>query len=86
MYEKIAEIDSFEPTTTEGAFYAFPRYKKNMPSRELVKELLDKFGVAVLAGASFGDAGENHLRFSFSMAPDIIEDGMNKVKKYFRQT
>ncbi|MGA2626235.1 MAG: hypothetical protein ABSF63_04135 [Candidatus Bathyarchaeia archaeon] len=51
-----------------------------MQSRELVKELLNKFGVAVLAGASFGGAGENYLRFSFFMAPETIEEGMNKVK------
>ena len=51
-----------------------------MQSRELVKELLNKFGVAVLAGASFGDAGENYLSFSFFMAPETIEEGMNKVK------
>jgi aspartate/methionine/tyrosine aminotransferase len=56
-----------------------------MQSRELVKELLNKFGVAVLAGASFGDAGENHLRFSFSMAPETIEEGMNKVKAFFKE-
>jgi aspartate/methionine/tyrosine aminotransferase len=48
-----------------------------MQSRELVKELLNKFGVAVLAGASFGDAGENYLSFSFFMAPETIEEGMN---------
>jgi len=75
-----------EPPKIEGAFYAFPRYKTKIRSRELTKVLLDKMGVAVLAGASFGSAGENHLRLSFSMSPEIIEEGMNKVKTFFNET
>jgi len=85
LASKIEEIDALEPYKTEGAFYAFPRYTKKMRSRELVKVLLDKYGIAVLAGASFGHAGENHLRFSFSMSPETIENGMDKVKTFFKE-
>ena len=85
LARKIEEIDALEPYRTEGAFYSFPRYTKKIRSRELVKVLLDKYGIAVLAGASFGDAGENHLRFSFSMAPETIEEGMSKVKAFFKE-
>lgn len=85
LERKIEEIDALEPYRTEGAFYSFPRYTKKIRSRELVKVLLDKYGIAVLAGASFGDAGENHLRFSFSMAPETIEEGMSKVKAFFKE-
>jgi aspartate aminotransferase len=84
LEKKISEIDTLEPSKIEGAFYAFPRYTIKMRSRELTKVLLDKYGIAVLAGASFGDAGENHLRFSFSMSPETIEEGMNKVKAFFK--
>ena len=85
LEKKMGEIDALEPYRTEGAFYAFPQYTKKVKSRKLVKVLLDKYGIAVLAGASFGNAGENHLRFSFSMAPETIEEGMNKVKAYFKE-
>ena len=85
LAKKIEEIPALDPYKTEGAFYSFPRYNKKTKSRELVKLLLDKYGVAVLAGASFGRAGENHLRFSFSMAPETIENGMNKVKTFFEE-
>ena len=85
LEKKIQEIDALESPKIEGAFYAFPRYKTKIRSRELTKVLLDKMGVAVLAGASFGSAGENHLRFSFSMSPEIIEEGMNKVKTFFNE-
>jgi aspartate/methionine/tyrosine aminotransferase len=85
LEKKISEIDTLEPSKIEGAFYAFPRYTIKMRSRELTKVLLDKYGIAVLAGTSFGDAGENHLRFSFSMSPETIEEGMNKVKAFFKE-
>jgi aspartate/methionine/tyrosine aminotransferase len=83
MEKKMHEIEQLEPFKTEGAFYAFPKYKAKMLSRDLVKKLLDDFGVAVLAGRSFGEAGEYHLRFSFSMAPETIEAGMDRVKAFF---
>jgi aspartate/methionine/tyrosine aminotransferase len=86
LEKKIHEIDELEAPKIEGAFYAFPRYTTKMRSRELTKVLLEKMGVAVLAGASFGSAGENHLRFSFSMSPEIIEEGMNKVKTFFKES
>lgn len=85
LARKIEEIDALEPYKTEGAFYAFPKYDRKVRSRKLVKVLLDKYGIAVLAGASFGHAGERHLRFSFSMAPETIENGMNKVKAFFEE-
>jgi aspartate/methionine/tyrosine aminotransferase len=85
MERKLGEIPALEPYNSEGAFYAFPKYTKTIKSRDLVKSLLDKYGIAVLAGASFGDAGEHHLRFSFSMAPETIEAGMNKVKTFFEE-
>ena len=85
LEKKINEIDALESPKIEGAFYAFPRYTTKMRSRDLTKVLLEKYGVAVLAGASFGPAGENHLRFSFSMSPEIIEEGMNKVKTFFKE-
>ena len=43
----------------QGAFYAFPDIRgTGYSSRELADKLLYQGGVAVLAGASFGEAGE----------------------------
>jgi aspartate aminotransferase len=85
LEKEISEIDALEPPKIEGAFYAFPRYTKKMRSRELTKALLEKYGVALLAGTSFGPAGESHIRFSFSMTPETIKEGMNKVKAFFNE-
>lgn len=85
LEKKISEVDALEPPKIEGAFYAFPKYTLKMPSRQLTKVMLDKCGVAVLAGASFGTGGENHLRLSFCMSPEIIEEGMNKLKTFFKE-
>jgi aspartate/methionine/tyrosine aminotransferase len=85
LEKKISEVDALEPPKIEGAFYAFPKYTLKMPSRQLTKVMLDKCGVAVLAGASFGTGGENHLRLSFCMSPEIIEEGMSKLKTFFKE-
>ena len=83
LEKKIGEIDAFEPPKIEGAFYAFPRYTTKMKSREISKMLLEKQGVALLAGTSFGSRGEGRLRFSFSMQQETIEEAMEKVKAFF---
>ena len=85
LEKKISEIEELEPPKIEGAFYAFPRYSTRMKSLKLSRELLEKCGVAVLGGACFGPGGENHLRFSFSGSPETIEDGMNRVKAFFKE-
>jgi len=85
MEEKIAGIDALVPNRIEGAFYAFPRYKGKMTSSEAGARILDKHGVAVLPGTSFGPSGEKHLRISFSGSRESIDEGMNKVGTFFRE-
>ena len=65
-----------------GAFYAFPdisRIDKN--SRAAAAKLLDAAQVATVPGIVFGDAGEGHCRFSFSVAPEVIQAGLDSMKK-----
>ncbi len=85
LEEKIDEIDALQPNKIEGAFYSFPQFTAKMSSRDLSRALLEKYGVAILAGASFGPSGEGHLRISFSVSPETIEQAMNKVKAFFNE-
>jgi aspartate aminotransferase len=85
MLEKINEIPELETNSIEGAFYAFPRYKRPIDSIEFAKRLLQKENVAVLPGISFGPSGENHIRLSFSGSHEDINEGMNSIKDFFRK-
>lgn len=65
-----------------GAFYAFPDIRgTGHPSRQLADKLLNDGGVAVLSGASFGEAGEGYLRFSYANSLANIEAGLERMKQ-----
>ena len=75
------EIPSLHCETPKGAFYVFPSYDGKMKSEEMALFLMDKAEVALTGGASFGSAGEQHLRISYATNKKNIQDGMERVKK-----
>jgi aspartate aminotransferase len=65
-----------------GAFYAFPdvtRVSKN--SREAAEILLERAQVATVPGVVFGEHGASHLRFSFSTSIEMIEAGLDSLRR-----
>jgi aspartate/methionine/tyrosine aminotransferase len=68
-----------------GAFYAFPATAKiHKSSRRVAEILLEKAHVATIPGVVFGAQGEGHVRFSYSVAPDAIEKGLDALRKALR--
>jgi aspartate aminotransferase len=66
-----------------GAFYAFPDASKiNSDSRVAAETLLHKARVATVPGIVFGRHGESHLRFSFSTSLEIIEGGLDSLRRH----
>ncbi len=69
-----------------GAFYAFAdvtaHTRKGRASRALASELLEKAGVAVIAGTDFGANGEGYLRFSYANSRQNIERALKRVSDY----
>jgi aspartate aminotransferase len=66
-----------------GAFYAFPRVTKiSKDSRAAARMLLSKALVATVPGVVFGGQGEGHVRFSYAIDPQAIEEGLAALKKY----
>jgi aspartate aminotransferase len=82
LMDSVKQIGGLKLPEIEGAFYAFPRYRAKMGSVEFAKRLLDKHGVAVLPGSSFGPSGEGHIRISFSGSEESIEQGINKLSLF----
>ncbi len=63
-----------------GAFYVFPNITgTGRTSRELEHELLDRAGVAALAGTSFGEYGEGYLRFSYANSRENIRRALERM-------
>jgi aspartate aminotransferase len=69
-----------------GAFYAFPSTGKlHKDSRRVAAMLLEKAHVATIPGVVFGAQGEGHVRFSYAVAPEAIEAGLDALRKFLAQ-
>lgn len=65
----------------QGAFYVFPNIKSfGISSSEMAELLLDKAGVAVLPGSSFGQYGEGYLRLVYSNSIENILQALAQIK------
>ena len=65
----------------QGAFYVFPNIKgTGMTSGELADLILEKAGVALLPGSSFGQFGEGYLRLSYAASIPTIEKGLARIR------
>jgi aspartate/methionine/tyrosine aminotransferase len=69
-----------------GAFYVFPNITgTGMKSQELSDYLLNKAGVAVLPGTSFGKYGEGYMRISFANSIENIKKALNRISEALKQ-
>lgn len=65
----------------QGAFYVFPNIKAlGKSSSELADFILEKAGVAVLPGSSFGAFGEGYLRLVYSNSTENILKAIAQIK------
>lgn len=77
---RLNAMDGVSCHVPEGAFYVFPKvYVPGMNSEEVAIELL-KGGVLCSPGTAFGESGEGHLRFAYTIGREDISLGMDKVE------
>jgi len=62
----------------EGAYYIMLDVSRFGPSMDTTIELL-KHRVITVPGSAFGSEGEGYLRLSFSIAPQLIEEGIRRI-------
>jgi aspartate/methionine/tyrosine aminotransferase len=66
----------------QGAFYVFPNIKSfGISSSEMADLILEKAGVAVLPGSSFGEYGEGYLRLTYSNSIKNILRAIQQIGK-----
>jgi aspartate aminotransferase len=79
---KLQAIPGFRCQTPDGAFYAWVNVEDTgMSAEELATLLLDEAGVAGIAGAAFGPAGKNYLRFSLVGARNLLEEALSRIER-----
>jgi aspartate aminotransferase len=80
--DKLNAVPGFRCQSPDGAFYAWVNIEDTgIPAAELANLLLDEAGVAGIAGAAFGTAGENYLRFSLVSARNLLEEALSRIER-----
>ena len=63
-----------------GAFYAFPNITgTGLSAKDLQNMMLEKAGVATVAGTSFGIHGEGYIRFSYANSLENIKKAVDRI-------
>jgi len=75
-------IPGFRCLVPDGAFYAWVNIEESgLPAEAVAKLLLEEAGVAGIAGAAFGAAGKNYLRFSLVSARHLLEEALERMQR-----
>ncbi len=81
MYEAINKIPGFRCPKPDGAFYLFPSIKETgMDGFRMAEMLLEKAGVATVAGECFGKKGAGHIRISYSNSLENLRAAVKKIE------
>ena len=80
--DRLNKIPGFRCLVPDGAFYAWVSIEDTgLPAEEVQRLLLEEAGVAGIAGAAFGPAGKNYLRFSLVSARNLLEEALERIER-----
>tara|TARA_Y100001970_G_scaffold290695_1_gene425349 strand:+ start:6432 stop:7595 length:1164 start_codon:yes stop_codon:yes gene_type:complete len=82
VYKKLNLINHISCFKPGGAFYAFPNISKSGLNGEQFSDVaLNKYGIAVIPGNSFGNQGNHFIRISFANSLENIEKALDYLAK-----
>ena len=80
IYKEINKLDKISCFNPGGAFYAFPNISKTgLSGKEFADIALEKKGVALVPGTSFGNNAEKYVRISFANSLEKIEEAIKRI-------
>jgi aspartate aminotransferase len=79
---RLNRIPGFRCQIPDGSFYAWVNVQDTgLTAEEVARLLLEEGGVAGIAGAAFGGAGKNYLRFSLVSARHSLEEALDRIAR-----
>lgn len=85
LVEAVNRIPGFRCTKPDGAFYLFPSIRETgLSGFEMADLLLEKAGVAAVAGECFGRRGAGHIRFSYASSMDNLKSAAERIGEAVR--
>jgi aspartate/methionine/tyrosine aminotransferase len=87
MIERLVQMGFDIKVPPTGAFYVFVNVKHiSNDSYKLAFEILEKAHVGVTPGVDFGENGEGFLRFSYANSIENIQEGLNRLEKFLKNS
>jgi len=81
IYKAVNQVPGFRSGKPEGAFYIFPNIQETgMDGYQMSQLLLEKAGVATVAGECFGKYGAGHIRISYSNSMDNLKSAVENIQ------
>jgi aspartate/methionine/tyrosine aminotransferase len=66
----------------DGSFYVFPDIRgTGMTAQQFTDYLIENYSVGVVAGTAFGDRGEGHVRITYAVPDDALEEGLDRIRQ-----
>jgi aspartate aminotransferase len=87
ILEGFKTIPGLTCTVPQGAFYVYPNVSAFIgkggikSASDLAAKLLSVAHVVVVPGEAFGTS--EHIRLSYAVAPDVIDEGVKRMREYF---
>ena len=82
IHKKLNNLEKIKCFKPGGAFYAFPNISKtNKTGKEFADIALNKYGVALVPGSSFGDSANNFVRLSYANSMENIEKAVYRLSR-----
>ena len=80
IFERLNKLKNIKCFKPGGAFYAFPNISKsNLTGEKFADIALNKFGVALVPGTSFGDSAKKYVRISYANSLENIEKAIKRI-------
>jgi aspartate/methionine/tyrosine aminotransferase len=52
-----------------------------MTAQQFTDRLIEDHSVGVVAGTAFGDRGEGHVRITYAVPDDVLEEGLERIRQ-----
>jgi len=66
----------------DGSFYVFPDIRgTGMSAQQFTDYLIEDYSVGVVSGTAFGDRGEGHVRITYAVPDDVLEEGLDRIRQ-----
>jgi LL-diaminopimelate aminotransferase len=67
----------------KATLYVWMRVPEGYDSEGFTRDLLEKAAVVVAPGSAYGESGDGFIRFSLTLADELLEEGLRRIRNSF---